>query len=274
MTYEYSYGPTLLQVKNVSLDLGSKPILRNVNVEIKDILRPGLTQGQVVALLGPSGMGKTQLFRILAGLNRPTSGEVFVTKDAIPVEAGMVGVVAQTYPLFDHYSVLENLKVAGNMAGLNNTDARDKSLQLLEKFGLSDRASAWPGELSGGQRQRVAIAQQLMCSDHFLLMDEPFSGLDPVKKDTCCQLIRDVAAMNELTTIIVVTHDIASSVEIADTLWLLGRERDTQGQPIPGASVQANFNLIDRGLTWHPDLTKLPAFAECVREVRTRFDTL
>jgi NitT/TauT family transport system ATP-binding protein len=89
------YKETLLKVSGVSLSLGAQTILRDVNLEIRDIVRPGMTQGQVVGLLGPSGIGKTCLFRILAGLDAPDSGSVLIGKEGTPVQRGMVGVVAQ-----------------------------------------------------------------------------------------------------------------------------------------------------------------------------------
>jgi ABC-type sulfate/molybdate transport systems ATPase subunit len=103
----YTYGKTLLKIENVSLEYDGRPILKNVSAEIKDIIRPECTQGQVVGFLGPSGIGKTQWFRIIAGLNPPTSGRVTVNRLDRPVKAGEVGVVAQDYQLFD--TVLSSL---------------------------------------------------------------------------------------------------------------------------------------------------------------------
>src|SRR5689334_14366365 len=96
----YELGVSILQVNGVSLTLGGRCILRDVNLEIRDIRRTGQTVGQVVGLLGPSGIGKTRLFRIMAGLDQPTSGTVLIGEDNSPVERGKMGVVAQDYPLF------------------------------------------------------------------------------------------------------------------------------------------------------------------------------
>ena len=144
----------------------------------------------------------------------------------------------------------------------------------MERFRLSDRAEQFPELLSGGQRQRVAIAQQLMCSEHFLLMDEPFSGLDPLMKDEACKLVSEVAAMNEFTTIIVVTHDISSAIQVADTIWLMGRERDAEGKAIPGAFIKDTVDLMARGLAWRPDIAETPEFAACSREIKAKFASL
>jgi NitT/TauT family transport system ATP-binding protein len=267
-------GETVLKIENVSHSLGGHLILRDVSVEIKNIVRPNMTQGQIVGLLGPSGVGKTTLFRILAGLDTPDKGSVTLTEKAVPVQRGMVGVVAQHYPLFAHRRVLGNLTVAGRQAGLNAAQADAKAKDLLKRFGLEEHAQKYPVQLSGGQRQRVAIAQQFMCSEHFLLMDEPFSGLDMVAVDRVCKFLSEVAEMDELSTFIVVTHDIEAALEVADTIWLMGRDRDEKGNIIPGARIQATYNLIDRGLAWREGVTALPEFLQLMQEIRAIFPRL
>src|SRR5262249_3664065 len=159
-----------------------------------------------------------------------------------PVRPGMVGVVQQSCPLFDHRTVLGNLRAASS--------DEPRARALLERFGLADHADAWPCELSGGQRQRVAIIQQLLCGHTCLLMDGPFSGLDPVNRARACELILEVSHMDERNTIILVTHDIRSAVEVCDTLWLIGRDRAPSGEPTPGSRVVQTYDLIERGLAW------------------------
>jgi NitT/TauT family transport system ATP-binding protein len=271
---DYQLGATILKANNVSLTLEERVVLRDVNAEIRDIIQPGRCVGQVTALLGPSGIGKTRLFRILAGLDSPTSGEILIGEKGQPVERGTVGVVAQDYPLFAHRSVLGNLLIAGRMAGLPADEARKKSDDFLKRFRLQDCAARYPCQLSGGQRQRVAIAQQFMCSEHFLLMDEPFSGLDPLAIESVIELITEVANAHELNTIIVVTHDISAAIAVADHIWLLGRDRDEGGNPLPGARMQENYNLLKRGLAWRKGIQATPEFQELLGEIRTRFATL
>ena len=147
-------------------------------------------------------------------------------------------------------------------------------MQILDQFGLSEKALCYPASLSGGQRQRIAIAQQLLCSSHFLLMDEPFSGLDPHAKAQVCDAILTVSKMDELNTIIVVTHDIEASICIADTLWLLGRDFDANGRPIDGARIKFTYDLIERGFAWHDDIDKTPEFFELSKELKQRFSDL
>jgi polar amino acid transport system ATP-binding protein/sulfate transport system ATP-binding protein len=270
----YEYGATILKAENIGLTLGGNVILRDVDLEVKDLRRPGMISGQVIGLLGPSGIGKTRFFRILAGLDTPNAGAVLIGEKRVPVQRGMVGVVAQNYPLFQHRTIIDNLVVAGRQGGLSASGARDKALGFLKRFRLEDRGSLYPCQLSGGQRQRVAIAQQFMCSEHFLLMDEPFSGLDPIASENVSALIQEVAGLHELNTIIVVTHDIPAAIEVADTLVVMGRDRDAAGKIIPGARIQASYNLIERGLAFQKGITTRPEFLELLGEILEKFPTL
>lgn len=270
----HEFRDTLLNVSHVSVTYDGTPILRDVNLEIKDLYRPGYTQGQVVGLLGPSGIGKTTLFRVLAGLESPDAGTVLIEQEQKPVHRGMVGVVAQSYPLFAHRTVRGNLMVAGGRNGHSKGDTRGRAEGLLQRFGLAEHATKYPAQLSGGQRQRVAIAQQFMCSEHFLLMDEPFSGLDLLAVERVIQFIREMAQSDELNTFIVVTHDITAALQVCDTLWLLGRDRDPNGKVIPGARVQATYNLCERGLAWQDNITTSPEYLALLQEIRALFPRL
>ena len=269
----YRVGERLLSIDHLSLAY-DRPVLQQVSATIDNLIREGRQQGQVVCLLGPSGIGKTQLFRCIAGLRSPDSGGVFLNGAKRPVTPGEVGVVAQHYPLLNHRTVLGNLMVAARRKATSATEAQERAMTMLERLGLAELALCYPASLSGGQRQRIAIAQQLLCSSHFLLMDEPFSGLDPLAKSTVCELILQLSTADELNTIIVVTHDIESSLRIADTLWLLGREHDASGQPIPGASIRYRYDLIERGIAWHSEVDNTPEFFALSTEIKQRFAIL
>ena len=269
----YRVGERLLTIDQLSVSY-DRPVLSHVSASIDNLIRDDCQQGQVVCLLGPSGIGKTQLFRCIAGLHAPQSGGVYLNGSGRPVTPGEVGVVAQHYPLLNHRTVLGNLMVAARRKLPDAAQARDAALTLLDRLDLRELAMCYPAALSGGQRQRIAIAQQLLCSEHFLLMDEPFSGLDPQAKATVCNLILQLSTADELNTIIVITHDIDSSLRIADTIWLLGRERDANGQVVPGASIRYRYDLIERGLAWHQDVDHTPEFFALGNEIRQRFTTL
>ncbi|MDO8463357.1 MAG: ATP-binding cassette domain-containing protein [bacterium] len=265
----------IFRAEGISLAFGDKRILRDLTCEVRDVVRPGHVTGQVIGLLGPSGVGKTQLLRIIAGLNRPDSGAVFIGHELLPAQRGMVGVVFQHYPLFERRRVLSNLVVAGRRAGNTRAEATQRAYHYLERFHMADRAMFYPAQLSGGQRQRVAIAQQLMCSEHFIVMDEPFSGLDPIQVQTVVDLIFEVAGMHELNTVIVVSHDVDATVLAADTIWFMGRDRDEHGAIIPGARIQEVIDLVPLGLAWWQSPTwDSPGLDECARTLRKRFSNL
>ena len=141
----------------------------------------------------------------------PTSGKVTINNPAIPVKAGLVGVVQQNYPLFNHRTVYGNLDVAAKKTCKDAAERKKKIDEILNRFKLSDKGTLYPAQLSGGQKQRVAIAQQLLCSENFLLLDEPFSGLDPLMVEEVGNMLSEIAHSNELITIIIVSHDIVST---------------------------------------------------------------
>jgi len=269
----FEYKETLLKIEGVSKMLGDTQVLKNVNAEIRNLTRPGMTQGQVVALLGPSGVGKTTLFRMLAGLEAPDEGRITMA-DGHTVRRGEVGVVAQNYPLFNHRTVLSNLVIAAKLAGQSGGEATDRAKALLHRFNLGDQMNKYPVQLSGGQRQRVAIAQQIMCGETLLLMDEPFSGLDLVALQSVVDLILEIAASDELQTFVIVTHDINAAMAVADTIWLLGRDRDARGEPIPGARIQRTISLAELGIAWRKGISETPECVGLRREIRELFPRL
>lgn len=270
---------TLLSINNVNFSYGEKVILRDVNARIDNLVRTDTKDvtGQVVAFLGPSGIGKTTMLRIIAGLLKPTSGTVLLGVEQKPAVPGDVGVVAQRATLRRNRTVLGNLLTAAkkspypNKCGVPNSEviAYSRSMQILEDFGLPAAAHLYPCQLSGGEKQRVAIAQQILCAGDFLLLDEPTASLDPINKSKVCRMISSVAARNDLETIIICSHDIPSAVAVADTAWLMGRKPGA-----PGASIVQEFDLIERGLAFQPGIQRTTLFAETVREIGDRFGGL
>jgi polar amino acid transport system ATP-binding protein/sulfate transport system ATP-binding protein len=267
-----SKDEVLLDVKGVRLQLGESLILEDLSFQVVDRVREGTVTGQVVGLLGPSGVGKTRLLRLIAGLDQPDQGTVRGQNGA-ELEPGSVGFVFQDYPLLPHRTVRSNLELAGQIAGMTPAKSHQRASELLETFRLTDRGSFYPAQLSGGQRQRVAIAQQIMQPRRLLLMDEPFSGLDPEALDSVMRLIVEVANLDELNTIVLVTHDIRAAMIVSDTLHMLGRERKGE-KLVPGAHVVWSYDMVERGLAWQEDVVHLPAFAELEKEIKARFKGL
>lgn len=261
----YEKRERLLSIENLNLQYGDKVILRDVNLHVDNIVRPGVEQGQVVALLGLSGSGKTQLFRCIAGMQRPTTGIVRLMDHKHNVVAGEVGVVQQAYPLLNHRTVWSNLMLATH----GKAGSKEEAERLLAHFGLTEKKNAYPQELSGGQRQRVAIIQQLLCSSHFLLMDEPFSGLDVMAKRRVFDTMLKVSTSNELNTVIFTTHDLEAAVTLADEIWVIGKEADKVG-----STVIQRIDLAAKGLAWSPDIQRHPLYFPTILELKDLFAKL
>jgi ABC-type nitrate/sulfonate/bicarbonate transport system ATPase subunit len=291
---EYIKKETILKLENVSLSFGENKILRDINIEIKDIVRPDVKQGQIISILGPSGLGKTVLFNMMSGLLEPSSGTILIGEKQEATKTGMVGVVQQSYPLFNHRTVEKNLELAlknsyssklkvfskewiNNILRLNKdvrATHKQQIQEILELFELTERRNMYPQKLSGGQKQRVAIAQQILCSNNFLLMDEPYSSLDlNMIKKASAQIVK-VANMHEQNTIIIVSHDIVSTAAISDTLLIIGRDKDENGNIIPGATIKYQFDLAAMGLAWDPDIRTKPEFFELIKQIEAIFPTL
>lgn len=266
----YEKKERLLTIDNLHLQYGDKIILRDISATVDNITRPGVHQGQVVAVLGLSGSGKTQLFRCIAGLQPSSAGSVVLRDSKTPVRAGQVGVVQQAYPLLQHRTVWGNLMLTLKQHHHADMKAgQEKATALLEHFGVPDKKNNYPIELSGGQRQRIAIIQQLLCANHFLLMDEPFSGLDVVAKGKVFDTIRAVSTQDEHNTLLFTTHDLEAAVALADEIWVLGRESGK-----PGATIVKKIDLAAMGLAWSPDIENHPLFYPTLLDLKRTFTGL
>ena len=214
----------LLELLEVSRRFGSRTVVDSVSLE--------LNPGRIACLLGPSGCGKSTLLRMIAGLDHPDEGEIRIggqlvasAKGALPPEARGVGLVFQDNALFPHLNVEEN--VGFGLTGLSRADRRRQVLSLLDQFHITQLASEWPHSLSGGEQQRVAIARALAQAPSILLLDEPFSGLDGVLKETVRNaLLEDLRRIG--ATVLVVTHDPEEAMAIADDLFLMSEGRILQ----------------------------------------------
>jgi ABC-type nitrate/sulfonate/bicarbonate transport system ATPase subunit len=271
----YQKNETLLKAEGIGLTFKDqedpkkkKVILKDVNFEIKNIVRPNMNQGQVVSLIGRSGSGKTQLLKMIAGLNKPTEGTLLIDQDQRPCAAGDTGLVPQDYYMFPWRRIHKIL----DLAARKNPKLQDEKIRAeaiehyIDAFELRDHTNKFPAQLSGGQKQRVSIAQQLLRGSNFLLMDEPYSGLDSLMIDKTTSLLTRVAQSDELKTIIIVSHDLTNSVAISDTVFLLSKQGRAEDE---GATIVKEICLIDMGLAWRPDIKELPAFHDVLKEIKS-----
>jgi len=197
----------LVQIQDVNLTLGDPPvsILRNISLE--------LDAGKSLAILGPSGSGKSSLLALMSGLEKPSSGQVTVGKHRFSqmeedqlalARRGLLGLILQSFHLVPTMTALENVMIPLNIAGLPH--ARTRSLEELEHVGLSHRLGHYPAQLSGGEQQRVAIARAVVTRPHLLLADEPTGNLDSTTGDKIIDLIMKMHRDRGMT-LVVITHD-------------------------------------------------------------------
>ncbi len=203
-----------LSIKNLTKSFEGELVLNNLSLEVDNV--------HAMAIIGSSGGGKTTLLRILAGLEKPDSGKVFVNGNEIIFEEKFlneyrktVGMVFQSFNLFPHFSANDNIVVPlEKVHGVDKKTANLKSSKLLEKFDLAEHKDKRPSQLSGGQRQRVAIARALSIDPQFLLLDEPTSALDPSLTKGVIRTIETLRKENK--DLILVTHEMAFAKEACD----------------------------------------------------------
>jgi NitT/TauT family transport system ATP-binding protein len=206
----------MLQLHEVSKEFGTakSPVrtLQDISFEVND--------GEIVAILGPSGCGKTTLLRIIAGLDRPSSGDVLLDGEKVEQPSPQFGMVFQEHALLPWLNVRKNASIGLEMRGISREKTQELVMQYISMVGLQDSAERYPHELSGGMRQRAAVARALTLEPKLLLLDEPFSALD---LQTRRQIQQDIMKVQERTgkAIIMVTHSIEEAIYLADRLVLL-----------------------------------------------------
>jgi len=198
----------VVRLSDLRLRRGTRTVLDGVSLEV--------LRGQVVALMGASGSGKTTILRTMAGLEPFEGGQVdvdgVVLTDGAPVPALLrllrtkVGMIFQFHGLFEHLTAMQNVCLAQvHVHGRSSVEAETRARELLRQLGVEHRASALPRDLSGGEAQRVAIARALATDPPVLLMDEPTASLDPARRDELALIVRDLVTRGR--TIIAATHD-------------------------------------------------------------------
>ena len=203
---------SMIEIKGLHKSFGELEVLKGIDQNVEE--------GEVLCIVGPSGSGKSTMLRCINRLEEPTKGEIFIDGDLV-TESNLdqmrtkMGMVFQSFNLFPHKSVLENLTLGPvNVKKEDAKAAAEKGLKLLERVGLAEKANEYPRNLSGGQQQRVAIARALAMDPEVILFDEPTSALDPEMVGEVLDVMKDLA--KEGMTMVVVTHEMGFAKEVAD----------------------------------------------------------
>ena len=210
---------TLLTVKNLHKEFGPKTILNDISLEVK--------KGEVIVIIGPSGCGKSTFLRCLNGLEDIQSGEILIDGKKLDPHAKdissmrqQIGMVFQSYDLFPHKTILDNILLAPiKVQKRKREEAEKEALELLERVGLADRKDDYPRQLSGGQKQRIAIVRSLIMHPEILLLDEITAALDPEMVHEVPNVVLDLARSG--STMLIVTHEMAFARAIANRILFL-----------------------------------------------------
>ena len=208
-------APSSVRFERVSKAYGAVVAVREVSFEIE--------AGHLVTLLGPSGCGKTTTLRMIAGLELPTSGRILIGSQDVtdlPATARDVAMVFQSYALFPHMTVIENVAYGLSVSGVRKAEARGRAEEALTLVGLSGYGARLPSELSGGQQQRVAVARAVVLQPQVLLFDEPLSNLDAKLRRHVREEIRELQQKLGITAVYV-THDQAEALAISDRVIVM-----------------------------------------------------
>ena len=254
---EFHFDETLLYIENLSVAYGDHLIIKDINLIEKDVIRPlHKSTGQIIAIVGRSGRGKSTFFKALTGLVTPNSGKILI-KDFIKnevnaaknVKEGDIGFVDQKYTLFRHKTVKQTFEYALRKSNLSAEEKQKKILDYTAKWGLESCINKYPNELSGGQRQRTAIIEQLFSSDKYIVMDEPFSGLDVGNIEEVKKTFNILSDDSEHNTILFSTHDIKLAIEIAQSIYVIGHPT-INGNKEHYGTIVAKYDLREKGLAW------------------------
>ncbi|MBR3039826.1 MAG: ABC transporter ATP-binding protein [Lachnospiraceae bacterium] len=209
----------VLKGEKLNKSFGEKEVLRDVSFS--------LHEGELVCLLGVSGVGKTTLFNVLSGITAPDSGKVFL-RDAenseewsdITSKSGKLSYMLQKDLLLPHKKVVDNVALPLVLKGESKKEARKKAASFFDQFGLSGTEEKYPAQLSGGMRQRAALLRTYLCGNRVALLDEPFSALDTITRTAMQEWYLKVMEEIKLSTIFI-THDIDEAILISDRIYIM-----------------------------------------------------
>ena len=219
---------SMIEIKGLCKSFGDHEVLKGIDQNVEE--------GEVLCIVGPSGSGKSTMLRCINRLEEPTGGEIYidgelVTEANVDAMRTKMGMVFQSFNLFPHKSVLENLTIGPiNVKKADKKESEEKGVALLERVGLAEKANEYPRNLSGGQQQRVAIARALAMDPEVMLFDEPTSALDPEMVGEVLDVRKSLA--RDGMTMIVVTHEMGFAKEVADkVIFMDGGYIVEQGTP-------------------------------------------
>jgi len=213
-----------VRLHDVSHSFGEMAVLRDVSID----LRPG----EFVSIVGLSGCGKSTLLRVLAGLQRPSQGAVFVDGHDCTSRPGQIAYLPQNDMLLPWRRALSNAAMGIEVGGMRRSAAERKAAQLFHRFGLAGFENAWPHELSGGMRQRVAVLRTFLMGQAVLAMDEPFGALDALTRRSMQQWLRGVWLENRRTTVLI-THDVEEALALSTRILVLSPRPGTVIEDLP-----------------------------------------
>ena len=203
----------ILDIKNLSYSFGNNPILKDINIHVNE--------NEMVAIVGSSGVGKSTLFNLIAGVLKKQVGEITIngSEDYI----GKVAYMLQKDLLFEHKTIIDNVILPLIIAKVNKKEALEEGNKILKQFNLDKYANKYPQQLSGGMRQRVALIRTYMFKRKIFLLDEAFSALDAITKKELHKWYLDLKKEFNLTTLLI-THDIEEAVFLSDRIYILGNK--------------------------------------------------
>lgn len=252
----------IIELKNISqtYDEGKSFIIKDLNLIVED--KPA--QGQFICILGMSGCGKSTLLRYIAGLQKPSQGDVYI-HERLRDGSHHVGMIFQQYSSFPWKTVLENVSTGLDYLGIEVKDKEQRAMEMIQLVGLSghEKKYAQYPTLSGGQLQRVAIARSLLTNQDILLLDEPFGALDINTRIQMQELLLDIWHKFH-STFVFVTHDISEAVYLSDEIYIM------KSPP----STFVHHIIVDLPLKRDREIKRLPRYLELVREIEDKMIAL
>ena len=201
---------SVLSIKNLSFNYPNNCILKDINIHVD--------KGEIVSILGGSGVGKTTLFNVIAGINNLQTGEITIQGDKN--FKGKVSYMLQKDLLLEHKTVIQNIILPLLIKKVGKKEAEEEAIKNLKLFNLYEYKDKYPSELSGGMRQRVALLRTYMFKEELFLLDEPFSALDAITKISLHSWYLEISKKLELTTLLI-THDIDEAIELSDRIYII-----------------------------------------------------